>query len=704
VTALGASSAPTGAATVAPAAEVAVAPSPPLLLLSQTPWVVPGGTLDLHLQAVTRTATSDLGVGVSVYSCLSSVSAFDQSLTGTPTGPPVSATTSPIAVSGLTALPGGGFDLPMPVSVTGTTTGSTPSAAPFAIELQAGSGQCQSFPGGVYPVRIQLVDTATGTVLGGFTTHLVVSEAPSDTQRLRVAVVLPVQVTQTAAADPTPAALLARPSAALAEPTDTALAAVTDTVATMATQHRSVPVTLQVSGQTMALLEDTSHQATVEQLEQLAADPEVHELTAAPYTPVDAASLVGSGLGAELALQVARGVEVVGAATGRPPPVPAGPDGLGAWVTGDSLDIATITALSTDGFRQVVLPASDLNGSPTNGSTAEPFVLSGARGTQLTALASDDDLTQRFTSVADDPVLAAHQLVAELAQLYYERPNGVTARGVAAVPPPSWSDDPAFVDALLGSLDQNPMVEPVTTSQLFGSFAAPTTCRAACHLTPSGTGAALPVAAIGAQRMRVNGFATSTLGVHALCVQLGDLVLAGEAQGLRPAQQSAVLANAGAAVDAQLDQVTVEGNLTVTLTASSGQVPVTLASVAPYPVTGVLEVSSDKLLFPNGSTEWAKAIALAPRHSTVEYITVRSRTSGVFRLDVVLRSPDGTLRLATGVLSIRSTSSSIVGIVLTVGAVVVLAVWWFRTSRRRRILQAVDEAGDTASDDPVPVP
>ena len=47
-------------------------------------------------------------------------------------------------------------------------------------------------------------------------------------------------------------------------------------------------------------------------------------------------------------------------------------------------------------------------------------------------MASDDDLTARFTSDPGNPVLAAHQLAAELAQLYYERPNDVSA------PRPCW--------------------------------------------------------------------------------------------------------------------------------------------------------------------------------------------------------------------------------------------------------------------------
>ena len=88
-------------------------------------------------------------------------------------------------------------------------------------------------------------------------------------------------------------------------------------------------------------------------------------------------------------------------------------------------------------------------------------------------MASDDDLSARFTSSPGNPVLAAHQLVAELAQLYYERPNGVSPRAVLAVAPASWTDDPPFVDALLGALDGNPVVQAVTTSQAFALFPTP---------------------------------------------------------------------------------------------------------------------------------------------------------------------------------------------------------------------------------------
>ena len=673
-------------------------PSPALVLLSQTPWVTgaPGQAFDLHLRAAsTSLPASRLGFSVSVYPCLSSVSGFDQSVGSGPTGTPVSSTTAPVALSALPTVVGGGVDLSIPVDVGDTGSGSVAAASPFTIHLLPVAGQCQSFPAGVYPVRVQVVDTSSGSVLGSITTELVYTEAAATTQRLRVAVVLPVQVTQRAARAPSPAALLARPTSALTTP-NAALSAVAGTVAVIDSPvHQAVPLTLQVSGQTVGLVAGGPHTSVLTQLGQLAASPDVHQVTAAPFTPVDAAALVGGGLTSELAQQVTRGTQVVAGATGRPAPTAAG--GLGPWITGDALDTATVNTLAADGYHQLVLPASDLTSAPADGSATQPFLLAGTHGSGVTAMASDDDLTARFASSPGDPVLAAHQLLAELAQLYYEQPNEVTPRAVLAVAPADWTDDPAFVDALLTGLDGNPVVQAVTTSEAFALFPARSPCRSGCRLTGT-VGSGLPAAAIRAQRTRLGGFAAAAVGAHALVQQLGDLVLGAEAQALRPRQQSAAVANAGLALDAQLGQVAVEGNQTVTLTASSGLVPVTVYSDATYPVTGSLVLSSDKLLFPDGETQWAVPVVLQPHHSTVVPVRVSSRTSGVFRLDVSLRSPDGSLRLVTGELSVRSTSSSVVGIVLTAGAVLVLVVWWIRTSIRRRAARRADESGEGTGD------
>ena len=66
-------------------------------------------------------------------------------------------------------------------------------------------------------------------------------------------------------------------------------------------------------------------------------------------------------------------------------------------------------------------------------------------------------------------------------------------------------------------------------------------------------------------------------------------------------------------------------------------------------------------------------------------ISATADVTGDIPLTASLVSPDHNLQLAKPVvITVRATQTSIVGIALTVLAVLVLAVWWVRTSRRRR--------------------
>ena len=317
----------------------------------------------------------------------------------------------------------------------------------------------------------------------------------------------------------------------------------------------------------------------------------------------------------------------------------------------------------------------------------------------MTAITSDPDLSARFTGSAATPVLAAHQLLAELAQIYYEKPNDSTPRMVVAVAPNGWKDNSAFVSALLSGLVDNPIIQPVTTKALFATFGPAAPCRDGCRLQAAGSGAALPVAAIRTQRRRVSGFASAVRGASAriVSVELGDLVLASQSEDIRPTQQSALLGNTAAALNAQLSQLQVAGDRTVTLTSQQGTLPVTIVSSTSYPVTGTLTLTSDKLLFPNGTTQWTQPVSLVLPNNVVD-VRVRARASGVFKVDVSLHSPEGGLELSNGQVEVRSTATSVVGIVLSVGALTVLVVWWFRTSRKRRALRDAEESPDLVSD------
>ncbi len=458
------------------AAVTAVHSSGPLVLLAQTPWVTPGQTFDLHLQAaVPAGGEADLGVAVAVFPCLSSVSAFDQSVTSGPTGSPISSTTAPLPVHTLAALPTGGFDLPMPV-VTGAPGSGAGSTGPgFTIHLLANDAECGAFPSGVYPVRVQLVDTGNGRVLGSLVTHLVYTQASASTQRLRVAVVLPVQTTVGAATAP--------PTAALVRATGRRDRDAVDRRAGGGHRHDRRPLRTQLGaghppGQRSDRRPareprppDGPHPAGRAGRRRLGARADLGSLHPGRRGGADRRGTAGRAVPADRPRQRDRGR---GDRAARPRSEsrtrgmdhqrrsgqcnggrPRRPTATASWSC-----LRARSARPLPAVRRHNPSRSRTDGGRRSGSwPPTPIWPPGSR------------------PIRAIPVLAAYQLSAELAQLYYEQPNGTSPRAVVAVAPTPWTDSPAFVDTLLGSLSANPMVQPVTTDQLFSLFSTAAACR-----------------------------------------------------------------------------------------------------------------------------------------------------------------------------------------------------------------------------------
>lgn len=686
--------APSASAAVAVATTPAGgAASPALSLVSQTNWVTAAHPIfDLVLAAGPGTPpASQLGVDLTLYPCLGTPSGFDQSVTskGGPSGKPLTTTTSPVPWTSLTPAAGGGVDVPIPV-VTDGSSSSAPGAplGGFAARLH----DCDVANGGVYPVRVGLVDTHSNNApVGALTTHLVYSTAPANTKKLHFAWELPIQTPISAAAAAPPASTLAaNPLSALSKPpaaTLDRLAQVTDAVAAAPL----VPVTLAVATQTLHALDVGGHASTVSALR---AANQVQYLWT-PYVPVDAGALVDSGLTGELSLQLSAGW--VGVATVSKAPAPDVIGTAGAWITNDPIDDPTLAQLQNQGYDQVVVPASDVTSTPTpstGGSTAAPFTIASAHGASFTALAADADLSSRFAANPGDPVLAAHQLLADLAQIYFEGGNTQSVRGVVAVPPTNWSANPAFVKTLLGGLTaQNPVVQAVTVFQLFQALGAPVACRdQGCKLAAAPGAGGLPVTAISNQRNRLASFTTAAPTPPPAAInQISNLLLSAQSETLGSPQQARIVSRTGSAIGAQLGQLSVAGDKSFTLTARNGNIPVTIGSNAGYPVKGVLTLTSDKLTFPGGTSRYSEPVLLN-KSTNNRYVPVQARASGEFKVTVTLTSPTGGLVLTKGAVTVRSTATSVVGIILSLGAVAVLLAWWIRTTVRRRTRRRAEQA------------
>jgi Family of unknown function (DUF6049) len=131
--------------------------------------------------------------------------------------------------------------------------------------------------------------------------------------------------------------------------------------------------------------------------------------------------------------------------------------------------------------------------------------------------------------------------------------------------------------------------------------------------------------------------------------------------------------------------VTLPDQFRITLTSRASTIPIRLTNESDQNLTVRVELESDQLEFPDGSVLRPD---LPPGTTTLD-VPVRVRTSGAFTMDVEVTSPDGSIVLDTSTFDIRSTAISGVGLVLSVGAGLFLAVWWakhWRSARRSRHL------------------
>lgn len=648
-----------------PHAEAATSARPSLSLVAQTEWSVPptpgaAAPFDLTLRASHPPA--EASVSVAIYSRLTTRSAFEAAVKYGPNGHVLDRIT-PLPLSSIPADP----HAPGAVDLALTVTGGTRTTGPaLALGCSPVTGTCT----GVYPVVVSLAGRSTES---RFTTFLTYAAGKS-AHALRVALVLPL-------AGPGRVDGAARsPGQALA-PMPRSQAAAFETLASQLRASPAVPVTLEPSPQTMDQLAQggPAGRAAVTAVAAMSTDQAVDEVPPQPFVPVDLGALAGAGEPTEIVAQMGAGaasLKKLGVATATSLP----------WVAHGAVGSDLATGLSIVHASQVVVPDRALAPTTTGfgGTWASTFDLSlkaTGHGTLLAA-ASTTVLAGEFTADRSDPALAASQFLADLAMVHFEQPNLEKVRGLVAVPPAGWTPNAAFDRVLLAGLEQDPVVTPVTLAGYFQTV-APGENR---HLDSSGPGPVMSgtlAHALTTARKRVSAFASAIVGAPPVLAQLDDLLLSAENDTIGTHAEAGAVRTFQHVLTDQLRLVQFATERTVTLTARTGWIPITLVSGAPYTVHGTLSVSSDKFTFPHSATKMLKL-----DHTTnAVRIDVYARTSGELPIAAVFTSPKGGLVIAEGHLSVRSTATSVVGIGLSAVALVVLLSWWARTwwsGRRRR--------------------
>ena len=414
-------------------------------------------------------------------------------------------------------------------------------------------------------------------------------------------------------------------------------------------------------------------------------------MLAPPYVPVNVAALSEAGLAGEIQAQLARGTELLRAAGTAARSAAPWVDTAASFAQGDAANLAS--GLQVAGADQLVLSDGDLASAGSTSLTfAQPFnARPRARHHRPAAAAEQHRSAPLFTATPADPVLGAEQLLAGLRSSTSRTPSSPTPAGSWSSPPSGWRASTAFMDTLLAGLTQNPALTPVTLSQLFAQVpgrrqrrarrrAASRRARpAAASRTSRGARIARrPPAAV---LLRCGRAPVERPPSRALTA-LNDLLLTTESQrlGTRRALRRAERLRPG--LRPPTGKITLATERTVTFTAQRAPIPITVLSSAPYPVSVVVTLGSDKFTFPDGNTRPLTARPpddLGPGDGAGPHL---GRPPPHRRDAAHARRPAASSPTPCSPCTRPPSPSS--GVALTVLAGAVLLVWWVRTWRRSR--------------------
>ena len=530
---------------------------------------------------------------------------------------------------------------------------------------------------GVYPVSIDLL-TDKGSALDSLLTFMVRMPASREFGPLGVAIVLPI--------GGRPAL---QPDGTNALDTTTAQSVLSD--ASVLEAHAGLPVTIAATAETL----DALDVSTADELRKAVVG---RQLSLTPYVRLRPAEWLAAGLGPELGREFDKGAAGVG--------TKLAPPDASTYVADDHLTPQAAGALRDRGVRSLVVPEralSALDERQFNRTLTQPFNINGADGVQA---AVADAALSAHAGETGDPILDANHLVADLAVLYFDDPPDKRAAVVA------FGDDqhvdPQMLDALLSALDPatNRILQPMTLTTMFSSVP-----RAGSRGETNGRGTPLARALTPALGANLSSFASGLRTAEADLNSYRGMVtpdnprpdefdrraLVAGAADLSDSERASYLDSMRGSIQAEVAKVQPPGRQTINFTARDGVVSLAIRNTTGYPVKIALRLQGDKLEFPgheNGSLE----VTLTDETTRIP-LNVHTRASGDSPLDVTVTAPDDHLVLARTRITVRSTAFSGVGIILSVGSGLFLALWWLRHAvavRRERRRGLKHAAGNRA--------
>lgn len=431
------------------------------------------------------------------------------------------------------------------------------------------------------------------------------------------------------------------------------------------------PLTLAVPPDTLDALtaSDDPRAATV--LEALARDEPDRTALGLPTVPLSAPALVDADLSLFLLALLDEGRSTIGDR------LPMAVDGS-VWDGSDGIGVPSAALLAGAGVEQVLLDGPDgADRAAVERSLVDAGPYDLAETGRLDAVVVDRATTDELTAPAPGRIDAGHVALADLLL----RDAGEETRVLLRV-----TDAPvdSVLVRLLDLLDEPeaPLtIGPLSAGDQGGGAqtgAAPTVDGLD---VPGGTSDLDSLASrIRETSAAIDSFAGLVGAESARADSLRLRVATSVASGLDRDRRTALLDAVERDISEAFAGVHLSGQTDLNLTSRSGTLPLQIRNENDFPVDVVLQISSDRLRFPEGQ----RFEISASEEITRVDIPVRAQATGSVPTFVQLTTPDGTMILEERRLDVRSTAVSGVGLTLSLGALAVLIIWWARTWHQSR--------------------
>lgn len=501
---------------------------------------------------------------------------------------------------------------------------------------------------GPHPLVIELI--SDDTVLDSLVTHLLVAPPDTDASRLTVALLLDLDVPLSIASDGTSTL----DEVALDEAVQ---------VASALAARVELPLSVQLPPETFEALAATGPPNLLDTLRTASVG---NSVLLSPWVDIDEEAWRQAGRVDLIGEMYERGREAFEtAARIRTGDVIV----LDATATPATLSILAAEPIGATGF---LLADAGVIGVPEGLSA--PVLVVDDTGSSHPAVMPDGFLAELATG--PDPELAVQHTLAELLRmaLASNDPAGV----VIAID----DSDLLTLDLLLDGLDQpSPLVPGTVEDVLRLPFAELTPGRPIeARLTPEPPEDLAEHLAMRTElEGRLDAYASLIRGNEVLIEPLRAILLASAAQ-FTVDPRSEYIEFIARQIDARLEGVELVDTGRITITSRRAELPIVIRNEQTLPINVVLALSAEKIDFPGGDRQ---PIVLEPGDNPI-LLEVVALASGDSAINLTVETPEGGIELATGVVRLRSTAISGLGLLISVIALAVLVGWWIQTIRQRR--------------------